>query len=98
MALFHRHSSHRPDPQPGEEFSPTSVDTIGVVLSAGLNDLGPMLQQALGKEFTVRADDGEGTGIGSVVVVGPVGPTGIGFLRATHPTSVLLVVDRRGRG
>jgi DNA-binding response OmpR family regulator len=32
------------------------------------------------------------------MIVGPVGPAGVAFLRISHPGVVLLVVDRRGYG
>ena len=76
-----------PDPV-GDERAPA----VTVLLSPGLAELAPSLAHALGPDFSVRT---EGRSEGGVMIVGPVGPTGIAFLRASHPKAVLLVIDRR---
>jgi hypothetical protein len=70
---------------------PTRAD-VPVVLSPGLAELAVPLTNALGPPFRVLSDGSVNTG---VMIVGPLGPVGIAFLRASHPGVVLLVVDRR---
>ena len=95
MALFHRHIPPRPNPLAVEPDRSAVAPGGGlpVLLSPGLVDLAPALAQALGGEFAVQT---EGRGGEGVMVVGPSGPAGIAFLRASHPGVALLVVDRRG--
>jgi len=82
----HTVASAEPDPSVGDN------DAVAVLLSAGLVELAPSLAQALGPGFAVGTDD---RGVCRVMIVGPVGPTGVAFLRASHPGAMVLVVDRR---
>jgi hypothetical protein len=92
MLTFHRKHGRRPD-----EFEPDpAVDdcltTVTVLLSPGLVELAPSLGQALGPGFRIETDH---SGACHVLIVGPVGPAGVAFLRASHRGAALLVVDRR---
>jgi hypothetical protein len=99
MAIFRRHT--RPTQPPPEsdserEFARAELPVgVAVLLSPGLADMAAPLMQALGAGFVVETD---GPGVSGVMIIGPAGPAGLGFLRASHPGVVLLVVDRRGSG
>jgi hypothetical protein len=71
---------------------PPGPAAVPVLLSPGLAELAGPLTSALGAGFRVLTDGSVNTG---VMIVGPLGPVGIAFLRASHPEVVLLVVDRR---
>jgi hypothetical protein len=77
---------HNTEPTAGEQ------PGVPVLLSPSLVELAASLSQALGADFAVQT---EGHGATGVMIVGPCGPAGIAFLRASHPRTVLLVIDRR---
>jgi hypothetical protein len=101
MAIFRRHT--RPTQPPPESDSERQRQLahaelpvgVAVLLSPGLADMAAPLMQALGAGFVVETD---GPGVSGVMIIGPAGPAGLGFLRVSHPGVVLLVVDRRGSG
>jgi hypothetical protein len=97
MAIFRRHA--RPTTRsPGNDRTPPVVpdhDAVVVLLSPGLVDIAVLLAEVLGPGFVVQSD---GPGASGVMLVGPLGPVGVAFLRVSHPGVVLLVVDRRGSG
>lgn len=65
---------------------------VAVLLSPGVVEMGPALSRELGPGFSVLTD---GPGVTGVMIVGPLGPAAMAFLRASHPGIGLLVVDRR---
>ncbi|MDQ1356344.1 MAG: hypothetical protein QOG44_717 [Acidimicrobiaceae bacterium] len=97
MLTFRWHHRRTPE-RPIEATEPDvaqPADGVPVLLSPGLVDLAGPLSAALGPGFAVET---EGLGWSGVMIVGPVGPPGVSFLRISHPGVVLLVVDRRGYG
>jgi hypothetical protein len=95
MQIFHRRRQHEdapPVPSPASEPEGPIAPGVAVLLSPGVVDLEPALSRLLGPGFTVQ---GDGPGTDGVMIVGPLGPAAVAFLRASHPGVALLVVDRR---
>jgi len=101
MQIFHHHRRPEvaapavtPAGGPGLVGLVTDVPIAGVpvLLSPGVVELEPALSRELGPGFSVET---EGLGADGVMIVGPLGPAAMAFLRASHPGVVLLVVDRR---
>jgi hypothetical protein len=96
MLIFHRRnrcSEHVAAPvEASEPAVDASLDRVAVLLSVGLTELAPALSRELGPGFSVVT---EGPGESGVMIVGPCGPAGVAFLRASHRGVVILVVDRR---
>ncbi len=80
------------DPARSELVAPSPTPGVPVLLSPGVIELEPALSRELGPGFSVQT---EGPGADGVMIVGPLGPAAMAFLRASHPDVVLLVVDRR---
>jgi hypothetical protein len=97
MPIFRRRHrrSEEPPIEGGKLSAARPADDVAVLLSPGLMDLATPLSEALGPGYSVAT---EGLGWSGVMIVGPVGPAGVSFLRISHPGVVLLVVDRRGYG
>jgi hypothetical protein len=97
MQIFHhrrRPEAAAPAGGPEDDGLVTAAPTPGVpvLLSPGVVELEAGLSRELGPGFSVQT---EGPGADGVMVVGPLGPAAMAFLRASHPGVVLLVVDRR---
>jgi hypothetical protein len=82
-------------PRPAQRPPPEPAAGLPVLLSPGLAELAPGLAQILGPEFEVST---EHVGQCRVLMTGPVGLAGVAFLRASYPSTGLLVVDRRWPG